>query len=143
MVPFEGNALRQTTGRVAAILREAARLRAASHVGNKRVALVVARIRVPADYDVAVTAICLTLVPRPLHRLQRINRSGHPAAVPLVMERIAAELSWPTKLDRVVAAARGLYRGQAAGTPLWTGYGSSTPVDMTWSPGWLLDLTAG
>jgi hypothetical protein len=58
-----------------------------------------------------------------------------------VMERVAADLSWPTQLDRVVAAARGLYRGQAPGTPLWSGFGRTTAVDIAWSPDWLLDLS--
>ena len=47
-----------------------------------------------------------------------------------LMERIATELGWPTPLDRVVAAARGLYRGQAPGTPLWNAVGQVTPVDL-------------
>ena len=66
VLPFEGDALKQTTGRVAAILREAVGLRAASNVDNKRVALAAARLRAPADYDAAVTAIGLTLVRQPL-----------------------------------------------------------------------------
>ena len=57
-----------------------------------------------------------------------------------LMERIATELGWPTPLDRVVAAARGLYRGQAPGTPLWNAVGQVTPVDLAWTSGWLLDL---
>ena len=59
-----------------------------------------------------------------------------------VMAHVAAELKWPTQLDRMVAAARGLYRGQAPGTPLWNGFGQTAVMDIAWSPGWLLDLTA-
>ena len=56
------------------------------------------------------------------------------------MERMATEFGWPTQLDRVVAAARGLYRGQAPETPLWSAVGQFSPVDLVWTSGWLLDL---
>jgi 5-methylcytosine-specific restriction endonuclease McrA len=60
-----------------------------------------------------------------------------------VLERLAMEIKWPTQHDRLVAAARGLYRGQAPGTPMWSAFGRTTAVDLAWSPGWLLDLTCG
>ena len=272
------------------ILREVIRLRAASKVGDQHVALAVARLRAPVYYDATVTAIALTLVRQPLHRLQRtgvdpsptflyddswmhdtlttaqlaaqggaielypgvawslarlsgllkpalevlwvddVRRwnkglvahvpdiAGHlfgrdrvslaPARVALLdafgatcfycgaavgsqhlsitscrgavsastdwpiswwpaarcntnksqilpatgivervvtrdrklMERMATELGWPTQLDRVVAAARGLYRGQPPGTPLWSAFGRVAPIDLAWTTGWLLDL---
>lgn len=58
-----------------------------------------------------------------------------------LMERMATELGWPTQLDRVVAAARGLYRGQPPGTPLWSAVDQVAPIDLAWTAGWLLDLT--
>ena len=291
VLPFEGELLKQTTQPIAAILREAVRLRAVSNVGDRRVALAVARLRAPTDYATVVTAIGLTLVRQPLPRLQRIGPGPSPsflyddswmhdnispaqlaahggafelypgvawsltrlsgllkpalevlwvddvrrwnkglvahvpdiaghlfgrdrvslaparaalldafgaecfycaasvgASAPVdhvlpwsrvgidglanlvvacrrcngnksqslpapwlvervvardetVMEQVAVQLRWPTQLDRVVAAARGLYRGQAAGTPLWTAFGQTAAVDIAWSPDWLLDLT--
>lgn len=56
-----------------------------------------------------------------------------------VLEQIAQEITWPTKYDRVLAAARGLYRGQPAGTPTWAGPGRSSYLTLETAPGWLLD----
>lgn len=55
----------------------------------------------------------------------------------LVLEQIAESIAWPTQYDRVVAAARGLYRGQPAGTPTWAGPARSTYLDLTAAPHWL------
>ena len=38
-----------------------------------------------------------------------------------VLEEIASEIQWPTQRDRVVAAARGIFRGQPEGLPTWGG----------------------
>jgi HNH endonuclease len=53
-----------------------------------------------------------------------------------ILEDIAAEIRWPTQHDRVVAAARGLYRGQPTGAPTWSGYQQSTKLDITYLPEW-------
>ena len=64
------------------------------------------------------------------------DKSNALTAIPLVeraletaqlsaLEDIATELQWPTQRDRVMAAARGIYRGQPAGVPTWSGYKSS------------------
>lgn len=78
VLPFEGDALRQSTQPRAVILREALRLRTASKVGDRHVALAVARLRAPSDYDAVVTAVALTLVRQPLHRLQRTGLEPSP-----------------------------------------------------------------
>jgi hypothetical protein len=54
-----------------------------------------------------------------------------------VLEQIATELEWPTQHDRVVAAARGLYRGQPAGVPTWSGYRQSAALDIRFPPSWI------
>jgi hypothetical protein len=54
-----------------------------------------------------------------------------------VLEQIAAELSWPTQHDRVVSAARGLYRGQPRGVPTWSGYHQSAALDISFPPWWI------
>ncbi|AIY48209.1 HNH endonuclease domain-containing protein [Mycolicibacterium fortuitum] len=53
-----------------------------------------------------------------------------------VLEQIADEIRWPTEHNRVVAAARGIYRGQPAGIPTWTGYKTSTRLDIAFPPWW-------
>jgi HNH endonuclease len=53
-----------------------------------------------------------------------------------VLEQIASELLWPTQHDRVVAAARGVYRGQPAGVPTWSGYKRSERLDIRFLPSW-------
>ena len=53
-----------------------------------------------------------------------------------VLEEIASELQWPTQHDRVVAAARGIYRGQPAGVPTWSGYKQSERLDISFPPWW-------
>jgi hypothetical protein len=53
-----------------------------------------------------------------------------------VLEDIAAELQWPTQHDRVVAAARGIYRGQPPGVPTWLGYRQSERLDISFPPWW-------
>jgi hypothetical protein len=54
-----------------------------------------------------------------------------------VLEDIAAELEWPTQHDRVVAAARGLYRGQPSGVPTWSGYQQTAVLDISYPPWWI------
>jgi 5-methylcytosine-specific restriction endonuclease McrA len=56
-----------------------------------------------------------------------------------ILEGIAAELQWPTQHDRVVAAARGIYRGQPAGVPTWSGYRNSQRLDISFPPWWVKD----
>ncbi len=53
-----------------------------------------------------------------------------------VLEEIATELEWPTQHDRVLAAARGIYRGQPTGVPTWSGYRQSERLDITFGPAW-------
>lgn len=55
----------------------------------------------------------------------------------LVLEEIADRIAWPTQYDRVLAAARGLYRGQPAGTPTWAGPGRSSYLSLDAAPAWL------
>lgn len=54
-----------------------------------------------------------------------------------VLERIADSIAWPTQYDRVVGAARGIYRGESQGTPTWAGPGRATYLDLATSPAWL------
>ncbi len=54
-----------------------------------------------------------------------------------VLEDIASELQWPTQRDRVVAAARGIYRGQPTGVPTWSGYKQSERLDISFPPWWV------
>lgn len=52
------------------------------------------------------------------------------------LEAIASHLQWPTQHDRVVAAARGIYRGQPTGVPTWSGYKQSERLDISFPPWW-------
>ena len=54
-----------------------------------------------------------------------------------VLEQIAAEIRWPTERQRVVAAARGIYRGQPAGIATWSGCKASTKLDISFGPWWI------
>ena len=54
-----------------------------------------------------------------------------------VLEQIASELQWPTQHERVVAAARGIYRGQPAGVPTWSGYKQVERLDISFPPRWI------
>ena len=54
-----------------------------------------------------------------------------------VLEEIASALQWPTQHERVVAAARGIYRGQPAGVPTWSGYQRSERLDISFPPWWV------
>lgn len=47
------------------------------------------------------------------------------------LDQIADELQWPTQRERVVAAARGIYRGQPDGMPTWLGYKQSERLDLS------------
>jgi 5-methylcytosine-specific restriction endonuclease McrA len=53
------------------------------------------------------------------------------------LEQIADEIRWPTEHKRVVAAARGIYRGQPPGVATWSGYKSSTRLDLGFPPWWV------
>lgn len=53
-----------------------------------------------------------------------------------VLERIASEINWPTQRERVVAAARGIYRGQPADIPTWSGYKRSERLDVSFTSSW-------
>jgi hypothetical protein len=48
-----------------------------------------------------------------------------------VLEQIANDIDWPTQYPRVLAAARGIYRGQAPGVPTWSGYRQMSRVDIS------------
>jgi hypothetical protein len=54
-----------------------------------------------------------------------------------VLEQIASEIQWPSQRERVVAAARGIYRGQPEGVPTWSGYRQSLRLDISFPPGWM------
>jgi HNH endonuclease len=54
-----------------------------------------------------------------------------------VLEEIASALQWPTQHERVVAAARGIYRGQPAGVPTWSGYKHTERLDISFLPRWV------
>lgn len=54
-----------------------------------------------------------------------------------VLEGIASELQWPTQHERVAAAARGIYRGQPAGVPTWSGYKQTERLDISFLPRWM------
>jgi hypothetical protein len=53
-----------------------------------------------------------------------------------VLEEIASALQWPTQHERVVAAARGIYRGQPASVPTWSGYKQTERLDISFLPRW-------
>jgi hypothetical protein len=53
------------------------------------------------------------------------------------LEQIAAEMEWPTQRERVIAAARGLYRGQPTGVPTWSGYQQVVSLDISYPPWWI------
>lgn len=53
------------------------------------------------------------------------------------LEDIATELQWPTQRERVVAAARGVFRGQPTGVPTWSGYKRSERLDISFPPWWI------
>ena len=85
--------------------------------------LVLACARCNADKSGALPAIAI--VDRVLERDQD------------VLEQIASEIQWPTQHDRVVAAARGIYRGQPAGVPTWSGYKQTERLDISFVPSWI------
>ena len=55
----------------------------------------------------------------------------------LVLDEIAREIEWPTQRDRVVAAARGIFRGQPEGVAMWAGYHRTTRFDVVFAPEWM------
>ena len=85
--------------------------------------LVLACARCNADKSGALPAI--GIVDRVLDRDQQ------------VLEDIASAIGWPTQRPRVVAAARGIYRGQPAGVPTWSGYRHTVQLDISFAPSWL------
>lgn len=54
-----------------------------------------------------------------------------------LLDDISAELQWPAQHDRVVAAARGVYRGQPRGVPTWSGYRQTAILDISYPPWWV------
>lgn len=54
-----------------------------------------------------------------------------------LLEEIAREIQWPTQRERVVAAARGIYRGQPQGVPTWAGYHKTIQFDLAFVPDWM------
>ena len=54
-----------------------------------------------------------------------------------VLEEVASSLQWPTQHSRVVAAARGIYRGQPTGVPTWAGYRRRERLDISFPPWWV------
>jgi hypothetical protein len=54
-----------------------------------------------------------------------------------VLEKIAQELNWPSQYDRVVSAARGIYRVQPDGGPTWAGVGKHYQLDLSYPSWWL------
>ena len=85
--------------------------------------LVLACARCNGDKSGALPAV--TIVDRVLQRGRQ------------VLERIASDLQWPTQHERVVAAARGIYRGQPAGVPIWSGYKTIERLDVSFLPSWI------
>jgi hypothetical protein len=53
-----------------------------------------------------------------------------------MLEQIASAIQWPTQHERVVAAARGLYRGQPAGVPTWLGFKKTERLDISFPLPW-------
>ena len=53
-----------------------------------------------------------------------------------LLEEVAAGIRWPTQHDRVVAAARGIYKSQPEGIPTWSGYKRSVKLDLAYIPEW-------
>jgi hypothetical protein len=54
-----------------------------------------------------------------------------------VMEELAQAIEWPTQVDRVVAAARGIYRGEPSGALIWAGVRTTARLDVAYGPEWL------
>ncbi len=54
-----------------------------------------------------------------------------------VLEEIARSIEWPTQRSRVVAAARGIFRGQPPGVPTWGGYRQTVRFDVAFRPEWM------
>lgn len=54
-----------------------------------------------------------------------------------VLEEIARSIEWPTQRNRVVAAARGIFRGQPPGVPTWGGYRQTVRLDVAFQPEWM------
>jgi 5-methylcytosine-specific restriction endonuclease McrA len=85
--------------------------------------LVLACARCNGDKSGSLPAI--NLVDRVLHRKRD------------VLEQVASSLQWPTQHDRVIAAARGIYRGQPTGVPTWSGYKQVERLDVSFPPSWI------
>lgn len=87
--------------------------------------LVLACSRCNGDKSNALPAVAL--VDRVLDRNRRDRDT---------LEQIADEIRWPTEHARVLAAARGIYRGQPVGVPTWAGYKTSTRLDIAFPWQW-------
>lgn len=53
------------------------------------------------------------------------------------LEEIATSIEWPTQYERVVGAARGIYRAEPVGAVTWAGYHATAKLDLAWGPPWL------
>jgi hypothetical protein len=53
------------------------------------------------------------------------------------LEDIATAIQWPTQYDRVVAAARGVFRSQPGGAATWAGHTARLQLDLSFPPPWL------
>jgi 5-methylcytosine-specific restriction endonuclease McrA len=61
-----------------------------------------------------------------------------------LMEQLARAIEWPTQMDRVVAAARGIYRGEPSGALTWAGVKTTARLDLAYGPEWLrIDYEGG
>lgn len=56
---------------------------------------------------------------------------------PKALNEIADEIQWPAQRDRVVAAARGIFRGQPEGVPTWAGLKKTVRFDVAFVPDWM------
>jgi hypothetical protein len=54
-----------------------------------------------------------------------------------VLEQISHEIEWPTQRARVVAAARGIFRGQPEGAATWAGYHQTVGFEIAFTPEWM------
>jgi hypothetical protein len=54
-----------------------------------------------------------------------------------VLEQVGTTIQWPTQYDRVLAAARGIYRAEPVGAVSWDGYRRTARIDLAYAPDWL------
>ncbi len=55
------------------------------------------------------------------------------------LEQLAQSINWPSQRERTIHAARGLYRAQPVGSPVWAGY-KQTQLSLAIPEGWLLPV---